>query len=118
MLGRTGRPWAPAPSDGRFEEADMTEQAEHVDQPQARGPRVVVGVDGSAGARGALRFALEDAVRRGVPVGAVIAHRPPRGWEDFGAIGEVSYARAEAGAGARGGEGIAEGAPGTPGTHP
>src|SRR3712207_9574401 len=67
MLGRTGRPWAPAPSDGRFEEADMTEQAEHVDQPQARGPRVVVGVDGSAGGRGARGVGVEDA---GLPGGA------------------------------------------------
>ncbi len=32
-----------------------------------RGPRVVVAVDGSAGSRAALQFALEDAARRGVP---------------------------------------------------
>src|SRR3712207_9120409 len=96
MLGRTGRPWAPAPSDGRFEEADMTEQAEHVDQPQARGPRVVVGVDGSAGARAPLRVALEDALRRGVPVGAVIAPRPPQARIGFYAIGEFSHPQAQA----------------------
>ena len=74
----------------------MTEQAPQVDQPQARGPRVVVGVDGSAGARAALRFAVEDAVRRGVPVEAVISHRPPEAWMDFDAIGEFSYDEAEA----------------------
>ena len=74
----------------------MTEQAEHVDQPQARGPRVVVGVDGSAGARAALRFAVEDAVRRGAPVEAVTAHRPPEAWMDFDAIGDFEYDRAEA----------------------
>ncbi|MDP9427862.1 MAG: universal stress protein [Actinomycetota bacterium] len=74
----------------------MTEQAERVEEPQARGARVVVGVDGSAGARAALRFAVEDAVRRGVPVEAVIAHRPPEAWMDFDGIGDVEYDRAEA----------------------
>jgi nucleotide-binding universal stress UspA family protein len=74
----------------------MTEQAERVDQPQAGGPRVVVGVDGSAGARAALRFAVQDAVRRGVPVEAVIAHRPPEAWMDFDALGGFDQERAEA----------------------
>ncbi|MGY1682316.1 universal stress protein [Geodermatophilus sp. SYSU D01176] len=74
----------------------MTEQAERAEGPQARGPRVVVGVDGSAGARAAVRFAVEDAVRRGVPVEAVIAHRPPEAWMDFDAIGDFEYDRAEA----------------------
>jgi nucleotide-binding universal stress UspA family protein len=69
----------------------MTEQAPQVDQPQARGPRVVVGVDGSAGARAALRFAVEDAVRRDVPIEAVISHRPPEAWMDFDAIGDFRY---------------------------
>jgi nucleotide-binding universal stress UspA family protein len=41
------------------------------------GPRVVVAVDGSAGSKAALRFALEDAARRSVPVVAVIAYRVP-----------------------------------------
>src|SRR3712207_8774813 len=54
---------APGPTAGGAEEAVMTEQAERVEGPQARGPRVVVGVDGSAGARAAVRFAVEDAVR-------------------------------------------------------
>ncbi|MGY1710759.1 universal stress protein [Geodermatophilus sp. SYSU D00758] len=56
--------------------------------------RVVVGVDGSAGARAALRFAAEDAVRRGVPLEAVAAYRPPEAWMDFYAIGEYEPDRA------------------------
>jgi len=51
-----------------------------------RGPRVVVGVDFSTGARAALLFALQDAVRRGVPVEAVTAYRPPDYWMDFYAV--------------------------------
>ena len=76
----------------------MTEQAGRVEEPQARGPRVVVGVDGSAGARAALRFAVEDAVRRGVPVEAVTSHRPPEAWMDFDAIGDFQYDEATAAA--------------------
>jgi nucleotide-binding universal stress UspA family protein len=98
MLGGAGRPWAAAPSAGRPEEAVMTGQAERVEEPQARGPRVVVGVDGSAGAQAALRFAVEDAVRRGVPVEVVISHRPPEAWMDFDAVGEFRYDEAEAAA--------------------
>jgi nucleotide-binding universal stress UspA family protein len=52
-----------------------------------RGPRVVVGIDFSSGARAALLFALHDAVRRGVPVEAVTAYRPPDYWMDFYAVG-------------------------------
>ena len=48
---------------------------------------MVVGVDFSAGARAALLFALEDAARRGVPVEAVTAYRPPDYWMDFYAVG-------------------------------
>ncbi|WP_091109001.1 universal stress protein [Geodermatophilus dictyosporus] len=73
----------------------MSEQAAGVEESQARGHRVVVGVDGSAGARAAVRFAVEDAVRRDVPVEAVVAHRPPEAWMDFDAVGEVQYAAAE-----------------------
>ncbi|PRY44360.1 nucleotide-binding universal stress UspA family protein [Geodermatophilus tzadiensis] len=73
----------------------MTEQAAGVEESQARGHRVVVGVDGSAGARAAVRFAVEDAVRRDLPVEAVVAHRPPEAWMDFDAVGEVQYAAAE-----------------------
>jgi nucleotide-binding universal stress UspA family protein len=38
---------------------------------------VVVGVDGSAGARAALRYALEDAARRGAAVRVVWVFQPP-----------------------------------------
>lgn len=79
----------------------MTEHPVQVDESRARGPRVVVGVDGSAGARAALRFAVEDAVRRHVPVEAVIAHRPPETWLDFDAIGVGGYEEAEAAAAER-----------------
>ena len=51
-----------------------------------RGPRVVVGIDYSTGARAALIFALHDAARRGVPVEAVVAYRPPDYWMDFYAV--------------------------------
>ncbi|SNS42419.1 Nucleotide-binding universal stress protein, UspA family [Geodermatophilus pulveris] len=52
-------------------------------------PRVVVGVDGSSGARAALRFALEDAARRGVPLEVVAAYRPPEEWLDFYVVRDV-----------------------------
>ena len=56
------------------------------DEEGVRGPRVVAGIDFSAGARAALLFALQDASRRGVPVEAVTAYRPPEYWLDFYAI--------------------------------
>ncbi|MDP9460833.1 MAG: universal stress protein [Actinomycetota bacterium] len=58
-----------------------------------RGPRVVVAVDGSAGSTAAVRFALEDAGRRGVPVEAVIAYRAPELWSDYNALGSAEEAR-------------------------
>jgi nucleotide-binding universal stress UspA family protein len=68
----------------------MTEQGDPMvvvdEQGGDRGPRVVVGVDFSTGARAALLFGLHDAVRRGVPVEAVTAYRPPDYWMDFYAI--------------------------------
>ncbi|RBY78886.1 universal stress protein [Geodermatophilus sp. TF02-6] len=70
----------------------MTEQAERVDEGASR---VVVGVDGSTGARAALRFALEDAARRGVDVDAVAAYRPPETWMDFYVAGDYQHDRAE-----------------------
>ncbi|SFT33160.1 Nucleotide-binding universal stress protein, UspA family [Geodermatophilus amargosae] len=76
----------------------MIEQPVQVDESRSRGSRVVVGVDGSAGARAALRFAVEDAVRRDVPVEAVTSHRPPEVWMDFDAIGGSRYHEAEAAA--------------------
>jgi nucleotide-binding universal stress UspA family protein len=51
------------------------------------GPRLVVAVDGSAGSKAALRFALEDAARRGVPVVAVIAYRLPELRGDYTGLG-------------------------------
>lgn len=67
------------------------EESLFVDLPQVEaeavgGSRVVVAVDGSPGSRAALRFALEDAARRGVPVEAVIAYRGPELYEDYDAI--------------------------------
>ena len=61
----------------------MTERTPLHEGEEARGPRVVVGIDGSPGARAALLFALHDAVRRGLPVEAVGAYRPPDYWMDF-----------------------------------
>jgi nucleotide-binding universal stress UspA family protein len=69
----------------------MTEQSDQIvpvdDEEEPRGPRVVVGVDFSSGGRAALLFALADAARRGVPVEAVTAYRPPDYWMDFYAVG-------------------------------
>src|ERR687893_3164704 len=109
---------ASGPTADGAEEAVMTEQAERVQEPQAQGRRVVVGVDGSAGARAALRFAVEDAVRRGVPVEAVISHRPPEAWMDFDAVGGFDYDEAEAAAGERAETFIAEGLREGPEPHP
>jgi nucleotide-binding universal stress UspA family protein len=53
---------------------------------EERGPRVVVGIDRSTGARAALLFGLADAARRGVPVEVVSAYRPPDYWMDFYAV--------------------------------
>jgi nucleotide-binding universal stress UspA family protein len=64
----------------------MTE-SEPVEEGQASGPRVVVGIDFSSGSKAALLFALHDADRRGVPVEAVSAYRPPDYWMDFYAVG-------------------------------
>jgi nucleotide-binding universal stress UspA family protein len=74
------------------------EESLYVDLPAdapevTHGPRVVVAVDGSAGSAAALRFALEDAARRGVPVMAVIAYRLPDWQPEFGALGAVEAQR-------------------------
>lgn len=58
-----------------------------------RGPRVVVAVDGSAGSKAAMRFALEDAARRGMPVEAVIAYRSPDLGEDYNGTGSPEEER-------------------------
>ena len=47
------------------------------------GPRIVVGVDCSAGSRAALLFALDDAARRGVHVEAATGYPPPADRRDF-----------------------------------
>jgi nucleotide-binding universal stress UspA family protein len=60
---------------------------EVVGDEEPRGPRVVVGVDCSAGSRAALLFGLADAARRGVRLEAVTAYRPPDYWLDFDAVG-------------------------------
>jgi nucleotide-binding universal stress UspA family protein len=60
------------------------------DDEEPSGPRIVVGVDCSAGSRAALLFALDDAARRGVPVEAVTAYRPPDYWLDFYAVGTTA----------------------------
>jgi nucleotide-binding universal stress UspA family protein len=65
--------------------------------PEARqGPRVVAAVDGSAGSVAALRFALEDAARRGVPVDAVVAYTSPDYWTDFNVVGQSETDRMHA----------------------
>ena len=69
--------------------ADMRQVGSEV----MRGPRVVAAVDGSAGSKAALRFALEDAARRSVLVEAVIAYRTPDPWEDYTATGSAEEER-------------------------
>lgn len=69
--------------------ADMSQAGPEV----RRGPRVVAAVDGSAGSRAAVRFALEDAARRNVPVEAVIAYRAPDLWSEYSALGSAEEAR-------------------------
>jgi nucleotide-binding universal stress UspA family protein len=60
------------------------------------GRRVVVAVDCSAGSEAALRFAVEDAARRGVPVDAVMAYLPPDYWSEFNVVGEAEFDRMRA----------------------
>ena len=74
------------------------EEALFVDRPQIhsevmRGPRVVAAVDGSEGSKAALRFALEDAARRSVPVEVVVAYRPPDMRPDFDVVSEAEEER-------------------------
>jgi nucleotide-binding universal stress UspA family protein len=65
---------------------DQTPSIEVVDQ-EPHEPRVVVGIDGSAGGRAALLFALEDAARRGLPVEAVVAYADLDPWMDLYVLG-------------------------------
>ena len=74
------------------------EESLYVDRIQSdpevmRGHRVVAAVDGSAGSKAALRFALEDAARRGVPVEAIIAYRSPDFRSDVTGLGKVDEER-------------------------
>ncbi|MCD2187404.1 universal stress protein [Actinomycetospora soli] len=41
---------------------------------------VVVGLDGSAGSRAALEYALDEAALRGLPVAGAVAWTPPEAW--------------------------------------
>ena len=77
---------------------DETERMTAVEEEADRGPRVVVGIDYSTGARAALLFALHDAKRRGVPVEAVVAYRPPDYWMDFYAVSSYHPEKARAAA--------------------
>ena len=73
---------------------DETLSVEGQREPEVmRGHRVVVAVDGSQGSRAALRFALEDADRRDVPVEVVVAYRPPNFRADFDAVSEIDEQR-------------------------
>jgi nucleotide-binding universal stress UspA family protein len=65
---------------------DQTPSIEVADR-GADEPHVVVGIDGSAGARAALLFALHDAARRGLPVEAVGAYADPDHWMDLYVLG-------------------------------
>jgi nucleotide-binding universal stress UspA family protein len=70
------------------DEPDVLPIEEHWgDEAGLRGPRVVVAVDGSSGSEAALRFAMEDAARRGVSLEAVVAYRPPDYWTDLYVVG-------------------------------
>jgi nucleotide-binding universal stress UspA family protein len=78
------------------EEDMLLTDAPWVDPEAMPGRRVVAAVDGSAGSRAALQFAVEDAARRGVPVEAVIAYRSPDYWTDFNVIGQSETERMRA----------------------
>jgi nucleotide-binding universal stress UspA family protein len=79
------------------DEQDMVRtEAPWVDPEGMPGPKVVVAVDGSAGSRAALEFAVADAARRGVPVEAVIAYRWPDYLMDFDVMGTADIERMRA----------------------
>lgn len=76
------------------DEEDVLYIAESQETPEAmRGPRVVVAVDCSEGAKAALRFALEDAARRGVPLEVVSVYQQPEYWMDFNIVGRDEQER-------------------------
>ena len=79
------------------DEQDMVPNEAGPGDPEAvLGPRVVAAVDGSAGSRAALAFAIDDAARRGVPVDAVVAVTPPEFWSEFAVIGRSETERMRA----------------------
>ena len=55
----------------------------------ARSETVVVGVDGSPGARAALEFAVDEAGRRGAQVLVVTAVQRPEYWAALGGVGPI-----------------------------
>lgn len=75
------------------EEANLYVDVAPAEPEVMHGRRVVAAVDGSEGSKAALRFALEDAARRGVPVEAVIAFRAPDLWVDYDGIGSLEERR-------------------------
>jgi nucleotide-binding universal stress UspA family protein len=79
------------------DEQDMLYVERQLVDPEAvHGARVVVAVDGSDGSRAALRFAVDDAVRRGVPVEAVVAYRSPDSWTEFEVVSRAETERMRA----------------------
>ena len=79
------------------DEQDMLYAETALADPEAtQGPRVVAAVDGSAGSRAALQFAMADAARRGVPVEAVVAYRAPDSWTEFEVVGRAETERMRA----------------------
>ena len=79
------------------DEQDMIFAETTLSEPDGmRGPRVVAAVDGSAGSRAALRFAVDDAARRGVPVEAVVVYSAPDYWTDFNVVGQAETDRMRA----------------------
>jgi nucleotide-binding universal stress UspA family protein len=79
------------------DEQDMVRtEVPWVDAEGRPGPKVVVAVDGSAGSRAALQFAVADAARRGVPLEAVIAYRWPDYLVDFDVMGGADVERMRA----------------------
>ena len=79
------------------DEQDMVRtEAPWVDAKGMPGPKVVVAVDGSAGSRAALQFAVADAARRGVPLEVVTAYRWPDYLMDFDVMGSAETERMRA----------------------
>lgn len=78
--------------------ADRTIEASGVDEGRSTRPRVVVGVDGSAGSRAALAFAAQEARLRGARLEVVVAWQYPvlTTMPAFGVLPPVEEMAAEA----------------------